>query len=97
MDFYIKESLEFGTWGRDIHILALSILLKRKVYVFELISKIKPYLERGRIISGVESNEKPLILHFQRNHFDLVVPENLNVNVPVPRLNIYEPLNKVES
>ena len=28
-NFYIEESLKLGVWGRDIHIFALSIALRR--------------------------------------------------------------------
>jgi hypothetical protein len=52
-NFYIEESLKLGVWGRDIHIFALSIALRRSINVYNHIGKSNVELVGGQAYCGV--------------------------------------------
>ncbi len=62
-NFFIEEALKLGVWGRDIHIFALSIALKRSINVFNRIGKKNEDLVGGQSYCGVRDTQfEPLLL-----------------------------------
>ena len=93
LDYYIRESLTLGAWGRDIHFLALSIVVKRNIFVYNIISP--SFI--GRRISGINSKELPIIIHFSNNnHFEAIIPRDNNINLDEPQLNLFQPISPDE-
>jgi hypothetical protein len=52
-NFYIEESLQSGVWGRDMHIFALSIVLRRSINFYNHIGKSNEELIGGQAYCGV--------------------------------------------
>ena len=97
LDFYMRESLGLGVWGRDIHILGFSLVLQRPIYVYAKVNSNKNIseaeLERGRIISAsLDFNRRPILIHFSRNHYETILPHTNNLILAPPNLSIYESL-----
>ena len=97
IDFYIREVLTLGAWGRDIHVLALSLVLKRSIYIYEKISKKKPTLSRGRSITGIQSDKFPVLIFYNRNHYETIIPNSNNELLLSPQLVIYKEVDNEES
>ena len=91
LDFYIREALTLGEWGRDINFLALSIILSRKIFVYAKTVPVEPELQLGRSIIEVHSDNYPVLIHFNRNHFETIIPANNNILLEPPQLNWYPP------
>ncbi len=62
-NFYIEESLQLRVWGRDMHIFALSIVLRRSINVYNHIGKSNEELIGGQAYCGVNiRNLGPIII-----------------------------------
>ena len=90
LDFYKREALTEGVWGRDIHVLALSLVLQRPIYVFETLSKRQGTLEltTGRNMINIPG-KRPIYIYFRNNHYEALIPSNDAVSIYKPSLILY--------
>ena len=56
-NFYIEETLKLGVWGRDIHIFAFSIAMRRSINVYNHIGKSNKELIGGQAYCGVNISQ----------------------------------------
>ena len=65
--------------------------MNRKIFVYAKTVRVEPELQLGRSFIGVYSDNYPVLIHFNRNHFETIIPANNNILLEPPRLNLYQP------
>ncbi len=80
-----------GVWGRDIHIFALSIALKRSINVFNRIGKKNEELVGGQSYCGVRDTQfEPLLLiNENNNHYNGILKRRQNVTTYFPQIEVF--------
>jgi hypothetical protein len=85
----LNAALNAGEWGEDMHILSLSVGLRREIHAYNN-DPMSSHLNHLRITQPLKEKHRPLnIVHENYNHFDALIPKryylsNFQVNKTHP-------------
>lgn len=82
--YYVKKAID--GWGQDLHVQALSLVLSRPFYAYQMSNKET----LGIMYHATNSTANPIYLHFLCCHWEAIVPiTGANVMEKVPFFKLY--------